>query len=118
MRHQRRRDRGGEAVPVELRAEAPVGPPVDQLRGNAALVGQCQAGAGPVREDDADRETGLEHRLEDRPGTRDKDREAHTANLVGSPRASEDQPRVQAGPQGAAAAGETVSGHGAGTSHG
>ena len=53
--------------------------PVDQLGGRPVLLGQVERGAGPVREDGGDREPGLEHGLQDRPGTRDENREAHRA---------------------------------------
>ena len=71
-------------VPVEVGAEAAVGRPVDQLGRRPVLLGQVERGAGPVGEDDGDRETRLEHGPQDRPGTRDKDRETHAANLVGT----------------------------------
>ena len=80
--HQGGRHGGREAVPVEFRPEATVPGPVDQLGGGTLLLGQGEGGTGPVRQDDADREARLEHRPQDRPGTRDKDREAHGVNLM------------------------------------
>ena len=68
-------------VPVELRAEAAVGARSTSSAAAPVLLGQREGGAGPVGEDDGDREAGLEHGLQDRPGTRDKNREAHHANL-------------------------------------
>ena len=84
VRHQRGGDRGGEPRPVEVGAEAAVGLAVDELGGGAVLLGQREAGAGPVGQDDRDGEAGAEHRLEDRPGTRDKDREAHVRQSSGN----------------------------------
>jgi hypothetical protein len=49
------------------------------------LLGQREPGAGPVRQDNGDREVHREHGLQDRPGTRDKDCEAHLVNVAGTP---------------------------------
>ena len=99
VRHQRGGDGRRIARAVKVGPEAPEGRPIDQFRRGAVLLGQAEAGAGTVRKDGGDGEPGLEHRLQNRPGTRDKDREAHPANLVGThvgPRgrsASLDHPR-------------------------
>ncbi len=82
VRHQRGRHGGREAVPVEFRAEAAIEAPVDELGGRAVRLGEGERGAGAIREDGRDRQPRLEHGLQDRPGTRDKDSEAHGCNLM------------------------------------
>ena len=94
--HQGGRHGGGEALPVEVGAEAAVGGPVDQLGGDAVLLGQPRAAQGRSERTDGDREPAVEHGPQDRPGTRDEDRETHGVNLMrgrltlGGPRARVD----------------------------
>ena len=83
--HQRGRHRAREGVPVELRTEAAIGVPVHQLRRDPVLLGQPEGRAGPVGEDDTDRQAIRDHRLQNRPGTRDENREAHALNLTAAP---------------------------------
>ena len=73
-----------ETVPIEVGTEAAEAGPVDQLGSGSVLPGQLEARTGPVRKHGADGQARLEHRPQDRPGTRDKDREAHPVNLVGT----------------------------------
>jgi len=46
------------------------------------LLSDFESGTGPVGEDSGHRKAIVEHRPQDRPGTRDKDGETHDANLV------------------------------------
>ncbi len=50
-----------------------------------ALGGQPERAAGAIRQDHRDRQAGLRNRSQQRPGTRDKDSEAHPLNLVRPP---------------------------------
>jgi len=97
--------RGGhgrrERVAVEVGPEASVERPVDELGRRAMLLGQGEGGTGPVGQDDTDRKSCLQHRPQDRAGTRDENRETHGLNLVPH------QPGVRAGPD------DGTPGHGA-----
>ena len=70
-------DRLGVGGPIEVGPEPAVGLPVDELVGRPLRTRQRQRGTGTVRDDRGDRETGVEHGLQDRPAPRDEDTNAH-----------------------------------------